>query len=411
MLLTLGRGWTRVIFLRCGVWLFGASMSMAQAEGLNINFAFDGGLDAWAIEPKQPDKPTGQQNREGSAYNDHIFLYLPDADTQWDYRTVSPWMRFTSNIRLSANSEANFKLRADQAMGIHLDAANVEWSPSPQLGFRAGVVSFNTNWCRTYDVDSPWIMEPDVFCRTRVYMKINNAAPGLQVYANTALGEYQLQAILGAYNPMILDYATKEFGFNTTALRPNFTFNSNQKISAALNFLHLNTGTQVRLGMMRSDQAGFYSPKLTPIDRDRRNLLDNYYLGIDTYLRSSLRARYSLSLFASRDYYDGVQVVTDQNKSQTLELIYEWKSTDLFSFGWSRFSINAAVDDVAFANFKADDYFYADTSILTMAWRRQWGKGIYSALQWTRSTQTNGYEGRRRPGSGEALGLRMGYQY
>ncbi len=411
MLLTLGRGWTRVFFLRCGVWLFGASMSMAQAEGLNINFTFDGGLDAWAIEPKQPDKPTGQQNREGSAYNDHIFLYLPDADTQWDYRPVSPWMRLTSNVRLSANSEANFKLRADQAMGIHLDAANVEWAPSPQLGFRAGVVSFNTNWCRTYDVDSPWIMEPDVFCRSWIYMKINNAAPGLQVYANTWLGDYQIQAILGAYNPKILDYATKEFGFNTTALRPNFTFDSNQKISAALNFLHLNTGTQVRLGMMRSDQAGFYSPKLTPNDRDRRNLLDNYYLGIDTYLRSSLRARYSFSLFASRDYYDGVQVVTDQNKSQTLELIYEWKSTDLFSFGWSRFSINAAVDDVAFANFKADDYFYADTSILTMAWRRQWGKGFYSAIQWTQSTQTNGYEGRRRPSSGDALGLRLGYQY
>ena len=412
MLLTLGPGRARVFFLRCGVWLLGASVSLAQAEGLDINFTFDGGVDAWMIEPKKPDKPINTLNfLDGSAFNDHNFLLLPDANTKWDYQSVSPWIRLTSSVRFSANSEANLKLRADQLMGVRLDAANIEWTPSPYLGLRAGVVSFNTNWCRTYDVDSPWITEPDAFCRSGAFMPINNAAPGLQVYANTALGEYQLQAILGAYNPILLAYATKEFGFNVTALRPNFNFDTNQKISAALNFLHLKTGTQVRLGMMRSDQAGFYSPKLIREDRDRRNLLDNYYLGIDTYLRPSVRARYSLSLFASRDFYDGVQVVTDQDKSETLELIYEWKSTDIFSVGWSRFNISASVDDVAFANFKADDYFYANTSVVMMSWRRQWGKGLYSTLQWTQATQTNGYEGRRRSSSGDALGLRLGYQY
>jgi hypothetical protein len=148
MLLTLGRGRTRVFFLRCGVWLLGASVSLAQAEGLDINFTFDGGVDAWMIEPKKPDKPINTLNfLDGSAFNDHNFLLLPDANTKWDYRSVSPWIRLTSSVRFSANSEANLKLRADQLMGVRLDAANIEWTTSPYLGLRAGVVSFNTNWC------------------------------------------------------------------------------------------------------------------------------------------------------------------------------------------------------------------------------------------------------------------------
>lgn len=395
----------------CGVWLWLAGVSLAQAEGLKINSTFQGGVDAWSIRPQLPDPPPpGTRLSSGSDYHDHVNLVLPDADTKWNYRPVSPWMRLSSHVRLSPNMEVNLKLRADQLMGAHVDVVNIDWAPSPYLGLRAGVVNFNTNWCRTYDVDSPWMAEPDVFCRAYIYTNINNAAPGIQAYTNTTLGDYQMQTILGVYRPMFASYETKEFGFNINALAPDFKINFNRKISAAVNVLHLQTGTQLRVGMLRSDQGGAYNPKPVLESRERRNLINNYYVGLDTYLQPTLRLRYSASKYTSRGFYDDALVVQDKDKSDTLELIYDWKSTDMVALGWSRFNIAAAVDD-AFLNFRADDYFHLSQSSWMMSWRHQWGKGLFSTLQWTLASQTNGYEGRRRPGSGDAVGLRLGYQY
>jgi hypothetical protein len=392
-------------------WLLLAGVSIAHAEGLKINSTFEGGVDAWSIRPGRPAQPPpGTRLSNGSEYHDHVNLVLPDADTKWNYRSVSPWLRLSSHVRLSPNIEVNMKLRADQLMGAHVDVVNIDWAPSPYLGLRGGVVNFNTNWCRTYDVDSPWMAEPDVFCRSYRFTNINNAAPGIQAYTNTTLGDYQLQTILGIYRPMFASYETKEFGFNFQKLAPGFKINFNRKISAAVNLLHLQTGTQLRVGMMRSDQGGDYNPRPAIEGRARRNVIDNYYVGLDTYLQPTLRLRYSTAKFASRGFYDDVLVVQDKNKSETLELIYDWKSTDMLALGWSRFNIAAAVDD-AFANFRADDFYHLSQSSWMMSWRHQWGKGLYSTLQWTHASQTNGYEGRRRPSSGDAVGLRLGYQY
>jgi hypothetical protein len=393
------------------LWLHISGVNTVHAEGFHISSTFEGGVDAWAITPRQPNPPPpGTRLSAGSAYEDHNKLILPDADTKWNYRSVSPWARFTSAIRLSPTVEANLKIRADQLMGAHVDVANIDWAPSPYGGVRAGVVNFNTNWCRTYDVDSSWIAEPDVFCRSNGYININNAAPGLQLYTNTTFADYQLQSIVGVYRPLLGSYETKEFGFNNEALEPGFKIHFNRKISAAVNLLHLRTGTQFRLGMMRSDQGGDYNPKPVTESRARHNMIDNYYAGIDTYLRPTLRLRYSISKFASNDYYDGLLVVQDKDKSETLELIYDWKSSDVLSLGWSRFNISAAVDD-AFVPFRADDFYHLSHSTKLMAWRHQWGKGVYSTLQWTHAAQVNGYYGNRRPSVGDAVGVRLAYQY
>ncbi len=395
--------------LICGVWAALLSPSLANAEGLKIQWTFEGGVDAWKISPVKPDQPEGDF-RDGNAFEDHIALDLPDADTKLAYQSVSPWMRLNSNVRLNTNWEANFKLRVDQLTGVRVDAANFEWAPSPSMGLRAGVVNFNTNWCRTYDVDSPWMAEPDAFCRRNDNIRINNAAPGLQAYTNTTLGDYQLQTIVGVYHPMVFSYETKEFGFNYRKLRENFKFLSNDKISAAVNVLHLQTGTQLRIGVMRSEQAGIYSPILIPDDRARRNLIDNYYVGFDTYLRSTLRLRYSHAQIFSNDYYDDLPVLKQNHKFQSLELIYDWTSSDMLALGWSRVDQSASVNDTAYGVF-IDDYWLVKVTSQFISWRRQWGKGVFSTLQWTHAAQTNGYLGARSSGSGDALGLRLGYQY
>ena len=394
-----------------GAWLLLAGVSIAHAEGLKINSTFEGGVDAWAITPRKPGlPPVGTDFREGNSLADYDSLHLPDSDTKWNYRSVAPWMRFSSTVRLNTNFEANFKMRADQLLGAHVDVANIDWAPSPYMGLRAGVVNFNTNWCRTYDVDSPWIAEPDAFCRSNIPMRINNAAPGLQAYSNITFGDYQLQNIVGVYRPMLFSYETKEFGFNYLALRENFKRESNRKISAAMNLLNLQTGTQLRLGVMRSEQAGIYSPRLIPNDRARRNLIDNYYLGFDTYLGPTLRFRYSNAQFFSNDYYDDLPVLKQKHRFQNLELIYDWKASDMLALGLSRIDQTASVNDTAFGVF-IDDYWLVKTTSQFISWRHQWGKGIHSIIQWTHAAQTNGYFGNRRSGSGDAVGLRLGYQY
>lgn len=383
----------------------------AQAEGLKLNSAFEGGLDTWVITPRLP-QPLGADAdfKNGSAYEDHLNLALPDSETQWHYRSASPWLRFTSAVSLSPNLEARLRVRADQWMGAHVDVALLDWGLSPYVGFRAGVVNFNTNWCRTYDVDTPWMAEPDVFCRRNEFMKLNNAAPGLQAYTNTPVGAYQIQTILGMYRPRWFDYETEEFGFNTSALRSHFKREFNRKISAAVNVLNLQSGTQLRWGAMRSDEAGDYVPKLVPDDRARHNVIDNVYLGWDLEVHPSLRLRYSRSTFVSRDYYDDLLTVQDRDKSETLELIYDQKSSDYWAWGGSRFSQAASVSD-AFKNKFVNDYYFLKMTAWMVSWRHQWGKGLYSTLQWTHASQINGYEGGRRPSSGDAIGLRLGYQY
>lgn len=402
--------WTRVaVGVAWAGLLLGASG--VHAEGLVFSSTLEVGVNAWAITPREPDKPSAPSGLNGSAYNDHVNLFLPDSETRWNFRPVSPWARFTTRTLLSPEMEFNLKARADQWMGTRLDVAHLDWAPSPFVGLRTGVVSFNTQWCRTYDVDSPWIEDPDMACRNQMFMAITNAAPGVQAYVNTLLGDYQLQSIVGVYRPMLFSYETQEFGLNFRNLRSNFKREFNRKTSAALNLVHLQTGSQMRLGWIHSDQAGDYTPQLTPQDRARHNLMEHFYWGVDTYLQPHWRLRYSISKFASRNFYDGVLVVRDHDKSETLELIHELKSTDQLALGWSQLRIASSVDDLAFANYQRDDYYFSNSASVQIAWRHQWGQGLHSALQWTHAWQTNGYEGRRRPSSGDAIGMHWSYQF
>lgn len=382
------------------VWLISslAVVATAFAQDVKTTTFFEGGIDFWSINPQ------ADPNDDASISN-HRYLSLPD-DTKWPFRSASPWFRFTGNAFLTPNLKANIKVRADQSTGGHIDVANLAWAPSPFIGVRAGVLNYQANWCRTYDIDSPWAAEPDIFCRNSYYMAFNNAAPGVQAYINTDIGDYRLQSVLGVYRPLLGDFDTKEFGVANPPAGP-FTVNFNRKIGAAVNVLNTFTATQLRIGVVYADVGGSYNPKTA---LDRHYLIDNYYLGIDTHLQPSLRLRYSWSTFKSRQFLDEVSSAADATRSETLELIYEHSASDVFSLGFAKLGIAASVD-YAPKNDRWDDFFYLNNPSQSLAWHHHWGKGIFSTLQWTSATQTNGYRGDRTTTRGEALGLRLGFQY
>lgn len=391
----------RSLFL-CGLFSF-ATLPTAFAQDIKTTTLFEGGIDVWSITPQSD--PNDDAN-----LSNHNYLSLADSVTKWPFRSVSPWFRFTGNAVLTPHLEANIKVRVDQSNGGHIDVANLAWAPSPFVGVRAGVLNYQANWCRTYDVDSPWAAEPDIFCHNSYYMAFNNAAPGVQAYVNTDIGDYRVQSVLGLYRPLLGDYDTQEFGVANPPAGP-FTVNFNRKIGAAVNVLNTLTATQVRIGAVFADMGGSYSPRTdTEKHRDRHYLIDNFYLGLDTHLRPSLRLRYSWSTFNTRQFKDEVSSASDATRSETLELIYEHSASDVFSIGLAKLSIAAAVD-YAPLNERWDDFFFLNNPSQSLAWQHHWSKGIFSTLQWTGASQTNGFKGARATSTGEALGLRLGFQY
>ena len=130
------------------------------AQNSVIKFSTQMGIDAWDLNtPSRATTPLKGVDR----------LYLPDSYTKWKYKNTSPWIKTTGQWDLTSNFSISFKARAEQSVGLLLDELNIDYRLSPMLGFRAGVLDYKTNWCRTYETDSPWIQEIHPFCTCLLY--------------------------------------------------------------------------------------------------------------------------------------------------------------------------------------------------------------------------------------------------
>jgi len=104
------------------------------------------GMDAWQFSSDKPEK-----------------LLMMATNTHWRYRPVAPWGTFDGRLMLSSQAAVALKARTNQEMGSHVDELSADWAFSPSVGVKAGVLDYKTSWCRTYDIDSPWVRENDPF--------------------------------------------------------------------------------------------------------------------------------------------------------------------------------------------------------------------------------------------------------
>lgn len=380
----------------------------------DTHLSLEAGLDAWHMNSsvKAPDDPRAR-------YFANQFLYLPDSYTQWNYRDVSPWLKLAVRHNLAKGMVVNLKFDANQSVGSRLNELSLDKAISPFLGFRAGLVSYKTTWCRTYDADSPWMREPDAFCSVSSFREIRDASPGAQVYANFQHRDFLYQAILGVYRPRAFNYAPREF--SDWWPTPAYQVTQNDKIGASLNVMHMETGDEFRLSWLRAKQVAF-SPEPTVLGTTRQET-DLIYAGLNHFVTPSLSIRGTYSLFGMNNtcvsevgnYYDCADALADRRTFKTIELIYRLGERDAFALGRAEYRIRSALSfrpGQSAPLVVLNDFYRQSNRQTALSWRHEWGGGVFSIVQWSYADHFTKYvETDPLTGTGHAVGVRVGYRY
>jgi hypothetical protein len=356
-------------------------------------------------------------------------LNLADSQPHGEYKSTSPWVKIDAEAR---QGNAIFRLRYDknQSVGSRIDELSADISRY-DLGIRAGVLSYKVSWCRTQDVDSPWMRENDPFCVVDTTSAAIKSAPGVQAYLNTLVGSYKVQSLVGVYRPMLGNFNTQEF---SEYVDPSLQVIGNKKYGASINAIDLNTGTEVRLSYLHSDQMANATLPNEPTQRlDQRT--DVLYAAISTYITPLLNLR--LSHFKSKAhvdyryptgfvkpgdlYPDLFDTLGRERNSKVLELNYQHTARDVISFAYSRYDLFDTYQSIRQETPLGDLRYSTPTTIKynntsqSIAWRRDWQKNIFTILQATSAhlkqplsdSATTSYT----HSSGRALGLRLGYSF
>ena len=380
----------------------------------NANLSMQMGIDAWKLMPSVANDSNPTLNRRANT-----FLFLPNAYSKWTYRSVSPWIVISGDLKVTQNTLLNFKYLADQSVGARLDELNFDWSISPLLGIRAGLVNYKTTWCRTYETDSPWMREPDFFCSTSTRKDLRGGAPGIQSYVNLERGDFRYQALTGAYWPKAFNYAPREFSnWDPT---PNYYVTSNHKAGISFNAMQMSTGNEIRLSWIHTQQSAFSpEPQVLGVTKQKTDL---YYAAANYYLTEKLSLRGTYSLFkmgntcisSIGEHFECLDQINDKRTVKTLEMLYQVTPKDTFAFAKTKYNIQSTLTGypTETSDYGTYDNFFAQSHRQSaMAWRRNWNNAVFTTLQYSYVNQTMGYYGEAPlPSSGKAIGLRLGYRY
>lgn len=365
------------------------------------------GVDAWQFSPERPEN-----------------LLLLATNTERPYRAVSPWAKIDGSVWLRNNLRLNVRARDDQGMGQHVDDLSVTWDLSPNFGVNAGVVSYKTTWCKTYDIDSPWMRENNPFCTVTTTNLAVGGAPGVQLYTNTSHGDYRLQWLVGAYRPLMFNYDTREYS-NTRY--PDSTVYQNEKVGVSVNLLNLNTATEFRLGILNTRQAAYVHPLWNRYGFRSRQNYQVYFAGLSYQLMPNLSARvqvmrhemasseWALADSDKPNYLGGAELL---RQSKAIEIGYQYSAQDQFAVALSEYSYIAGQIATRYPNPGYDyfpDFFIYKNRGASLAWRHNWDRGIHTIVQLSRNsldlrnTQKTPVEDRSN--AANAIGVRLGYQF
>ncbi len=365
------------------------------------------GVDAWRLSPKTPE----------------TLLMLP-TNAQWNYKSVSPWLTFDGQMTVHRNAVLSLKVRADQAMGTHVDEMSLDWSVSPSLGFKAGVVSYKTSWCRTYDVDSPWVRENDPFCTVKTTSDASGGAPGLQVYANAPVGSYRVQGLAGIYRPLLFNYNTTEF---SNVPYDNAHIDRNSKKGLSVSIQNLETASELRLGLLYADQSEYVFGNWNTESFRVHQSYNMVFLGGAFYVAPQVQLRLQTLRHDMRSnnrsvpgslrpsYLGGVDLA---RRSDVVEVNYWHSPQDMFALAVSRYIYDNSYTDTSYplpGYYTNRNYFIYKNKNISASWRHDWAKGVFTAVQWSYNSLDNYNrlitDAPNRDAGGHGLGLRLGYQF
>jgi hypothetical protein len=310
-------------------------------------------------------------------------------------------------------------VRADQGQGVSLDQLSFDHAISPSLGMRAGVLDYRATWCRVYDMDNPWVRENDPFCNNKGANLATASAPALQVYTNFDVGNYRVQGLAGIYRPLAFGYEPQEF--SNFILPATATVIKNQKHGVSVSALDKITATELRFSwigarqsLFESDFIQFKDPNLYPATQLLyHQKVSNYFIGVSWQLMPKVRSRltyFRSNLEAYCEILNQASGGSCQNEfrraATVLELGYQANPRDVVSMAISHYA------------FRQEPVYAATTHSGSVAWRRDWYQGWFSALQLTYARAAVPFNNNPRAApyptgqsSAWGAGLRVGYQH
>ena len=392
-----------LIFLWIPLWASAQSMSLAGANDQKAAFSAEVGESFWSIK-------NSASADISPAIQPKTFLFLPDADTKWAYRNPHTELKVVGSQPITPFVHLNLKFKADQQFGTKLDELSLDWALSPSWGFRAGVVDYKTTWCQNYDADSPWIVSPTLACSNRMFAETSGGAPGVQSYINLEVGQrYNMQALVGVYNPLIMNYAPKEFAQWIPS--EQYQVRKNNKLGGSLNLLNTWTGTEYRLSWVHTQQEAF-SPEQNILGTTRQHT-DLIYAGANFILTPTVqlqltRTQQYLSNNCEAVYQAQCQPdhVQDMSSTDTVKLLYHLSPKDVLGASYSHHQI-ASQSGVSVGSITQwDNDFYREThNGWGFAWRHAWAPQVFSAVQLQLQDQSLGYS----PSAYAAMNLPTSY--
>ena len=427
--------WRRVqmVFLLCFIGP-ACSISYAQTresdpkEGYSFldevrtNHVVQTGIDTWRLHKNLG--PLGVLDSTSA-------LNLADSQPHGEYKSSATWVKVDAEAR-RRNAIFRFRYDKNQSVGSRIDELSADFS-SYDLGLRAGVLSYKVSWCRTQDVDSPWMRENDPFCVVDTTSAAIKSAPGVQAYINTLVGTYKVQSLVGVYRPMFASFNTNEF---SEYVDPNLRVIGNKKYGASINAIDLNTGTEVRLSFLNSDQMANAISPYEPTQRlDQKT--DVLYAAMSTYITPVLNLRFShfkskahvdysypIGYVKPGDLYpDLFDTFRRERSSKVLELNYQHTARDVISFAYSRYEVFDRYQSIrqqtplGALQYSTPTILNYNNTSQSIAWRRDWQRNFFTIVQATFSdlkqppsdstSTTTSYT----HSTGRALGLRLGYSF
>lgn len=322
--------------------------------------------------------------------------YLPDYSTPRPWSATSGWARLT--VQHAADTEVGTLTltgqgHMSQVTGNRVDRLDADLRLSDASGVRAGMLPYRVSWCRSYDNRSPWLSEPDAFCRFSGLNEVSQGAFGVQGYHSQLVGSWLIDSMAGVYRPMI-DGQNDKLG-PYVPVGPTVAHRAH---GVSVNALHLDTGIQARAGWLRTSQD---QDDTKPGGFQRQLRYDTLYLAAEGNVLPWLDVRGSFSAYLG-DQVNGVNPFKFDGRSVTVEAIAEPAPGHSLAVGWSRYS-NRTTYGLHTVNLQR-----LVVPTVSAAWRFDLPAGWWGVVQYTRTddnlTSRTGAVTKR---GGSAIGLRV----